>query len=129
MLFVQTSGLIIINKAMQEKERMTPMISVLENVRKEGYTVDFIIQDGQLTVMNGKEAFSPEQVKIVNFYRFEHDTHPGDMAILYLLETNTGLKGTISDAYGVYSDSKTEDFMKQLEDLGKNLDKHTGATW
>jgi len=112
---------------MQEKERMTSLVTVLESVKKEGYVTDFrVTENGVLSVMNGNETFMPAEVRIVNFYRFEHDTNPGDMAILYVLETKTGLKGTISDAYGTYSDSVTQNFMKQLEDLGKNLDKHTG---
>ena len=112
---------------MQEKERMLPMVEVLAIVRKNGYTTDFMVtEDNRLTVLSGQESFSPDQVQIVDFYRFEHDTNPGDMAILYVLETINGLKGTLSDAYGTYSDSETENFMKQVEDLGKNLDKHWG---
>lgn len=45
------------------------------------------------------------------------------MAILYVLETRSGAKGTISDAYGPYADESLENFMKQVKDLGKNLDK------
>ena len=111
---------------MQEKERMLPMVEVLAIVRKNGYTTDFMVtEDNRLTVLSGQESFSPDQVQIVDFYRFEHDTNPGDMAILYVLETASGLKGTISDAYGTYSDERTERFMRQIEDLGKNIDKHT----
>jgi hypothetical protein len=112
---------------MQEKERMTSMVKVLENVKKDGYVTDFRVTDGGvLCVLDNSQTFVPAEVKIVDFYRFEHDTNPGDMAILYVLETFNGLKGTISDAYGTYSDSLTETFMKQVEDLRKNLDKHWG---
>lgn len=45
------------------------------------------------------------------------------MSILYALETNDGVKGTISSAYGVYGDSDALEFLKQVEDLGKNLMK------
>lgn len=111
---------------MQEKERMLPLVDVLATVRKNGYTLDFMVtEDNRLAVMNSKESFSPEQVQIVDFYRFEHDTNPDDMAILYVLETASGLKGTISDAYGTYSDDRTEQFMRLIKDLGKNIDKHT----
>ncbi|MFC5272289.1 hypothetical protein [Adhaeribacter terreus] len=111
---------------MQEKERMTSMVNVLESVKANGYVVDFrVTEQGELRALDHSETFLPADVQIVDFYRFEHDTNPGDMAILYVLETSNGLKGTISDAYGTYSDSITEDFMKQVEDLGKNLDKHT----
>lgn len=109
---------------MEEKVELTTLVSVLEQVRQEGYTVDFkVSQDGQLRSMDGKHQFRPDQVRIVNFYRFEGESYPGDMAILYVLETDSGVNGTISDAYGTYADEIVDSFMKQVEDLGKNLDK------
>ncbi|MEJ8756943.1 hypothetical protein WG947_08055 [Pontibacter sp. H259] len=108
---------------MQDKEELTTLVRVLESVRKEGYKIDFTLgDDGLLHTMDSQLKFSPEQLKIVNFYRFEGESNPDDMAILYVLETSTGEKGTISDAYGTYSDVAVEAFMKQVPDLGKNLD-------
>ena len=109
---------------MQEKVRMTSLVTVLEEVKKQGYITNFMVSaPGVLTEMNGNQAFSPAQVQIVDFYRFEHDTNPDDMAILYAIETNDGAKGTISNSYGTYADSNVDAFLKQVEDLGKNLDK------
>ncbi|WP_276497016.1 hypothetical protein [Pontibacter litorisediminis] len=109
---------------MEDKEELTPMVSVLAQLRKEEYQEDFrVTKEGLLCTLDGKQQFRPEQVQIVNFYRFEGESNPGDMAILYVLETDSGLKGTVSDAYGPYSDETVETFMKQVRDLGKNLDK------
>ncbi|MBB6611824.1 hypothetical protein H7F15_12305 [Pontibacter sp. Tf4] len=108
---------------MQDKEQLKTLINVLAHVRKEGYTTDFMVgDDGLMHTMDSKLKFGPDQLKIVNFYRFEGESNPDDMAILYVLETNTGEKGTISDAYGPYSDSQVEAFMRQVPDMGKNLD-------
>ena len=111
---------------MEEKKELTTMVSVLEKVRREGYTLDFrVVDKGLLRTIDGEQQFRPEQVQIVNFYRFEGESYPGDMAILYVLETDTGAKGTISDAYGTYADGTVEAFMRQVRDLGKDLDKHS----
>lgn len=108
---------------MENKVQLTPMITVLAQLRKEGCKLDFrVTEDGMLSTMSDKEKFSPEQVRIVNFYRFEGESNPDDMSILYVLETDTGLKGTLSDAYGPYSDETIENFMKQIKDLGKDID-------
>lgn len=105
---------------------MVPLVEVLANVRKRGYTLDFMVSDdGVFRETVSQQNYLPEQVKIVDFYRFEHDTNPGDMAILYVVETADGGKGTLSDAYGTYSDTKTENFMRMVEDLGKNVDRHS----
>lgn len=111
---------------MEDKVELTSMIKVLARLRKEGYTEDFRVTEdgGRLCTLDGSQAFAPEQVQIVNFYRFEGESYPGDMAILYVLETASGAKGTMSDAYGTYGDEMVENFMKQVKDLGKNLDKH-----
>ena len=108
---------------MQNKVELTPMITVLAQLQKEGYKLDFkVTEEGVLSTMDDKERFAPGQVRIVNFYRFEGESNPDDMAILYVLETESGAKGTISDAYGIYSDETIETFMKQVQDLGKDLD-------
>jgi hypothetical protein len=109
---------------MENKEDLTSMLEVLSNLRKEGYTTDFkVTGDEQLSTMDDKETFRPEQVRIVNFYRFEGESNPDDMSILYVLETKTGLKGTISNSYGTYADGGTDIFLKKVQDLGKDIDK------
>lgn len=108
---------------MQDKVELTTLIKILADVRKAGYKTDFVVgDDRRMHSMDGKMSFTPDQVQIVNFYRFEGESNPEDMAILYVLETSTGAKGTISNAYGTYSDTVVEAFMKQVHDLGKNID-------
>ncbi|MBC5992284.1 hypothetical protein [Pontibacter cellulosilyticus] len=111
---------------MQDRDELTSMINVLAQLRKEGYTEDYkITEDGNMCTINGQEIFEPEQVRIVNFYRFEGESNPDDMAILYVIETTTGHKGTISDAYGTYSDDTVENFMKKIKSLGKDIDRNS----
>lgn len=108
---------------MQNKVELSSLVSVLAQVQKEGYKLDFrITEDGKMITMDGKQQFTPEEVRIVNFYRFEGESNPDDMSILYVVDTTSGAKGTISDAYGLYSDETIESFMRQVQDLGKNLD-------
>jgi hypothetical protein len=110
---------------MQDKVEERSLVNVLNRLRKDGFKYDFkVSKDGNLCTMEEKESFSPDQVRIVDFYRFEGESNPDDMSILYALETTSGLKGTISNSYGPYADEKADDFLKQVEDLGKNLDKN-----
>ncbi len=110
---------------MQDKQELTSMVNILNKLRTEGYSAEFkITDDGTMCKINDKESFRPDQLRIVDFYRFEGESNPDDMAILYVVEAENGQKGTISDAYGTYSDATIENFMRQVEDLGKNLDKH-----
>jgi hypothetical protein len=111
---------------MQDKEEERSLINVEHKLTKDGFTQDFKVTDGRLHTLGteSSKSYAPADVTIVDFYRFEGESDPDDMSILYALETADGVKGTVSSAYGTYADSDTLDFLKQVEDLGKNLVKH-----
>ena len=110
---------------MQDKEEERSLVNVENELNKRGFTQDFNVVDGRLHTISNEshKSYGPDEVTIVDFYRFEGESDPDDMSILYALEANDGVKGTISSAYGTYADSDTLDFLKQVEDLGKNLTK------
>jgi hypothetical protein len=109
---------------MQDKVEERSLVNVLNRLRKDGFKYDFKVSgDGRLCTLEDKSQFTPDQVRIVDFYRFEGESNPDDMSILYAVETASGFKGTISNSYGPYADEKIDNFLKQVEDMGKNLDK------
>ncbi|WP_201977619.1 hypothetical protein [Hymenobacter rubidus] len=110
---------------MQDKEEERSLVNVENKLTKDGFTQDFKVTNGRLHTLdqNSSKSYAPDEVTIVDFYRFEGESDPDDMSILYAIEATDGVRGTISSAYGVYADTDTDDFLKQVEDLGKNLDK------
>lgn len=108
---------------MQDKEEERSLINVEKRLDREGFTADFKVTEGRLCVMGTDKTYGADQVQIVDFYRFEGESNPDDMSILYAIETADGVRGTISNSYGTYADSYVDAFLKQVEDLGKNLDK------
>ncbi|GAB3824978.1 hypothetical protein [Pontibacter rugosus] len=109
---------------MQDKIEERSLVNVLNRLHKDGYKTDFQVSEaGGLCTMGGTEEFKPDQVRIIDHYRFEGESNPDDMSILYVIETQSGLKGTLSNSYGPYADENVDTFLKQVEDLGKNLDK------
>ena len=94
---------------------MTDLEKVQENLEKFGYTEQFRVEKGKLINLNNKKKYKPSDVTAVNFYRFEGISDPDDMSILYAIETKDGCKGTLTDAFGLYSDDATGEFMKQVE--------------
>lgn len=109
------------NEANDRLTFMTDLQKVQDNLEKYGYTEQFRVEDGSLVGTNSKKKYDRSEVKAVNFYRFEGLTDPDDMSILYAIETSDGSKGTLTDAYGRYSDEETSDFMKQVE-IAKKTD-------
>lgn len=88
----------------------------------DGYDDDFKISDKGLKSLKTEKVYQPDQVNIINFFRFEGQSDPNDNTIMYVIETNDGLKGTIVDAYGPYADRKLSEFMNNV-DIQKKTNK------
>jgi hypothetical protein len=74
-----------------------------------------------------EEKYLPEEVHIVDFFRFEGESDPADNSILYAIETNDGTKGTLIDAFGPYADAGVTKFMKEVEDITKKNRKNDSS--
>jgi hypothetical protein len=112
---------------LNENNSMPYMQSLATCLRKmvtDGYTEDFQITDEGLESLNKHNNYRPEQIEVVNFFRFEGESDPDDNAILYVIETDDGTKGTLLDAYGVYNDQKVSRFMKDVENIQKKSTKN-----
>ncbi|MEJ0032749.1 MAG: hypothetical protein WDO15_21370 [Bacteroidota bacterium] len=110
----------------QSDDSTTQMMTMSEGTNiavKKGFTESFKIAGKGLTAGDETKFYSPEDVRIDNFFRFEGYSDPNDNAILYLIETNDGTKGTLIDAYGTYADAKLSKFIKEVEDIQKKIKK------
>ena len=103
---------------------MKSLATCLNRMINEGYTEDFKVTDLGLEAIQHHSNYKPEEIQVVNFYRFEGESDPDDNAILYIIETNDGTKGTLVDAYGVYNDSRVSQFMKAVETIQKKVVKN-----
>jgi hypothetical protein len=99
------------------------MNDVLQKAISQGYTHDFMIRDGVMVSMQNENEYRAENITIENFYRFEGISDPEDNSILYVIDTHDGVKGTLVDAYGAYSDPDVDEFIKKVEDIHKKVDK------
>jgi hypothetical protein len=102
-----------------EKTNMKTLSQCMTKLIQNGFTANFMVFEGKLTIIDEPQKYTPEQVKIDNFYRFEGESDPSDTSILYAIQTHDGTKGIIADAYGVYADTGVSEFMKQVIDITK----------
>jgi hypothetical protein len=105
----------------------TPYLKTLVEVHSkllaDGYKEDFTASDNLLKALSSGKQYSPAEVKIINFFRFEGQTDPADSSILYVLETNDGTKGTLVDAYGPDADVDKTAFIREVEKIEKKNEK------
>jgi len=95
---------------------MTDMDRCLERLEQKGYTDQFRVEKGKLlSLKDSKKKYKAKDVTAANFFRFEGISNPDDMSVLYAIETTDGDKGTLVDAYGLYADEATGEFMKEVE--------------
>lgn len=100
---------------------MTTLVECIQYLKDEGYTHEFDVKDGKLVEPYIDEAFTTIDIAVDNFYRFEGISDPSDSSILYAITTQSGLKGTLVDAYGTYSDEATDAFFKDVVKIPKKI--------
>jgi hypothetical protein len=98
---------------------MKTLASCLNKIVKDGYEENFKVTDDGLQSLETGKIYKPDQVHIVNFFRFEGASDPSDSAILYVIESSDGAKGSLTDAYGMYADAEIDKFIKEVENISK----------
>lgn len=90
---------------------MTPLSQVMNRLNEKGYGSEFkVYQDGAGFHKEDSHRYRPEELTIVKTYRFEGESDPADMAVLYAIEASDGAKGMLLNAYGTYSDQDQQNY-------------------
>jgi hypothetical protein len=87
----------------------------LKDLKLRGFTIDFNIAFDKIICSDNNICLNPNEFEIVEVYRFEGDTDPGDQSVIYAIESKDGnVKGTMSGAYGTYAESISTEMMQKL---------------
>src|SRR5688572_30804699 len=98
------------------------MSAVMNTLQREGFEENFMVKEKGLVGLDSEKTYKPDEVKILNFYRFEGESDPADNSILYAIETDDGKRGMVTDAYGPYSDTKVTKFFSDVDEISKKTD-------
>ena len=93
------------------------LVDVMAELAARGFTEQFMLAGDRLRAVQSGKLSTPDEVRLVEFYRFEGVSDPDDMAILYALETRSGVRGTLADAFGVYAEPGVGAFMEKVRRL------------
>ena len=97
---------------MQPNLHYATVTEAIEKLRSQGFTSDFTLEGTQFVCAEGK--FNINQFEIMDVYRYEGDTDPADEAMVYALESDTGLKGILVTGYGISSDNEAMNVLNNL---------------
>lgn len=95
-------------------ENYRNLLEAVNGLRSRGYNYDFNYQNACLFCSKISEKFEAKDLKITEYYRFEGMSDPDDSSVIYAIESNTGHKGIMIDAYGAYSDEHKAAFLSDI---------------
>jgi len=86
----------------------------IRKLQEEGYTEDFNLCNAGVENKTKKKVHTASELNVVKYYRFEGESNPDDNTVLYVIETASGDKGLLLDAYGAYSGNVPKELMDKL---------------
>ena len=88
---------------------------VVEELKARGYGERFDVRGGRLRALGTGQAFGAEDLTIREYQRFEGVSDPDDASIVYAIETRSGTKGLLVDAFGPYADPEVGRLLERVE--------------
>jgi hypothetical protein len=99
----------------------------IDDLARRGFTEHFGVAGGEaaLRVLGTGTTLRAGDLRVREYYRFEGVSDPDDMTIVYALETRTGVRGTLVDAFGVYADPGVSAAMRDVSMPGHKPERLT----
>ena len=95
---------------------METLSEAMNRLRADGYTESFRVEKGKLVASEADRAFEPDEVKVDEIQRFEGDSNPSDMAILFAIRVpETDIRGVWSSSYGARMSPGSTKVARELE--------------
>jgi hypothetical protein len=92
------------------------LVEALQDLNNRGYSGNLKLRDDFLEESERKLMLYPSNFTVVESYRFEGPSDPGDNTVVYAIESNDGdFKGVLVSGYGAYFDSASAELIKKLE--------------
>lgn len=94
------------------------MLDALNDLQKKGFTYDFNLRQDCIYCSSEQQSFQPHEFEIREVHRFEEMSDPSENAVVYAIESpGHGIKGTLVNAYGIYSDSFSGELIEKMNQL------------
>lgn len=90
------------------------LTGVLDDLARRGYTERFEAAGDRLRAVESGRTLRPDDLVIREFRRFEGVSDPDDMSIVYAIEARDGTRGTLVDAFGVYSNPAVSRLLERV---------------
>lgn len=96
----------------QPRYDYAPVSEAVQKLRAKGFTRDFKL-DKDRFVSDG-DRFSMSECEVVEVYRYEGDSDPGDEATVYGIKSRSGVKGILVTGFGTSMDEVSAEALEKL---------------
>ena len=98
---------------MNQKFHYDTITDAITELRKQGFTHDLNLEGTNFK--SGEQLYPADDFEIVDLYRYEGQSDPGDEATVYALASSSGIKGILVTGYGATSpDEDAAEVLKHL---------------
>lgn len=97
------------------KVHYTSLSEATNGLKARGYVNDFNLKGNCVECPSLHLQLSPENFTIDEFHRFEGMSSTDDNSIVFAITSDTGVKGVLVDAYGVYANTLSDDMIRKLK--------------
>lgn len=86
----------------------------LADLAARGFTGNFDLKPDCIECRDPERSFKAEDFEIIEYYRFEGNTDPGDEEVVYAIESKDGTRGVLVDAFGTYAGELSPELLTKL---------------
>ncbi|MBV4355853.1 phosphoribosylpyrophosphate synthetase [Pinibacter aurantiacus] len=90
------------------------LIDALQDIGGRGYTQYFEMEHSGIYCDFLDLRLHPEEFIVEEVHRFEENSDPENSAVLYVISSTSGIKGTLIDGYGLYAENLSFDMVQKL---------------
>jgi hypothetical protein len=84
------------------------LVEATNDLVTRGYTENLSLDGETVDTLNKAIKMTAEEFEIDEFYRFEGESNPDDMSIIYAVSsTKYNLKGVLINAFGTYANTSS----------------------
>ncbi len=90
------------------------VVEAIEGLRRRGFDANFEFTGDAVLDADRQRRYNAADLTIVEHHRFEGETDPGDMAIVYALVGRDGARGVLVAPFGAYTEAGLGGFLEQV---------------
>lgn len=86
----------------------------VRDLERRGFAANFEMINKAFRAVDSGKTFTPDDLTIVEHYRFEGASDPEELAVVYAIQARDGTRGSLVDAYGAYANPELSAFLKDV---------------